>query len=198
MSDKSGTYTFPIQKIEMPIDKLSEEDAASFIDQLSQRFLNNKNKPYLFGSSRNSWFEIIITKILKETNYKHLSFLSGQSKPLNSTGLREHIYILIHEDQIDLVINELNSLLILAKQNPELFERLSIIFTRNEVLEALSTSFACSRPERYDEEGMGFVYLFGYIKMLQQIFEYAKAHDECVIHYINQPYGSSENLSSIQ
>ncbi len=79
MSDLSFVTTIAVEK--HLIGALSEPgtDALVVFHTLDKEARRHKTKPYLSGSSRNSYFELLVDEILRTMQLEGLSFLAGKS-----------------------------------------------------------------------------------------------------------------------
>jgi hypothetical protein len=111
-------------------------------------------------------------------------------RSLVADGYREVLTTVIADGQVDSCILGLKSIGAWTQKFPEGFASIFYGgFSGRDVLNALITASAICYPNdqaQYGEDGDSLQYFFGYMKMLLTIFEYAKRHQMCVIHTIDQ------------
>jgi hypothetical protein len=135
----------------------------------------------------------MIDRILTTARLEELSFLACHSytqKFSVADGYREILVTVIDSERVDAGIACLKAVLTWTRQFPEKLASLhGGGFSGEDVLNALNTISAHCNPNwgvRYGDDGDSLEYLFGCIKMLLTIFEYAKKHQMCVIHTIDK------------
>lgn len=125
--------------------------------------------------------------LVRDGSFPRLHFLTGADKPLNTCGWREHLFVLIPSADVNLVRDDLTALLRWSERNAARLDKVDFLNPVDNVSDALERSFATADPvEDLDEVGQGLAYLFGCIKMIREICDYALQHRLCVLHYINQ------------
>lgn len=192
MSDASRSTTIAIAKHDVPASFLYDDTRAFFNAAYTEQF-ENKESRYLSGMSRNGYFEWITDRILGAVQIEDLSFLAGRSymhRCLVADGYREVLTTVLAGGQVDSCILDLKSIEAWIRQSPEKFTDLhGGGFSGKDVLHALNAASARCHPNweaPYSDDGDSLEYFFACMKMLLTIFEYAKRHQMCVVHTLEQ------------
>jgi hypothetical protein len=184
--------TIAMAKHDVPASFRYEDTLALFNVLYTEQF-ENKESRYLSGMSRNGYFEWMIDRILRAAQIDGLGFLAGRSymhRCLVADGYREVLATVVADGQLDSCILDLKSIEIWVQQSPEEFANLNGGgFSGKDVLHALNAASASCYPNSeapYSDDGDSLEYFFACMKMLLTIFEYAKSHQMCVIHTLEQ------------